>query len=331
MKILVTGGAGYIGSTVCSALEDKGHTPIIIDSLITGKKNYISNRIFYKGDISEKEILTEIFRDHPEIHTTIHCAGLIIVPESSKDPYKYYNENLIKSIQLFNNLLTLGQTRLIFSSTASLYKSSDGTMVTEKSELLPQSPYARTKMSIEMVLKDFSNSYNFKAISLRYFNPIGADPKMRTGPHTQNPSHVVGKLIESINSESNIFTITGTNWNTRDGTGIRDYVHVWDLAQAHVSAIEYFDNIVTQDTPYNVINLGTGEGTTVLELVTAFEEINGTKIIKVSSPPRQGDVAGGYTNRDKALNLLKWTPRMSIEQGLADALKWFNKNNVQSS
>ena len=326
MKVLVTGGAGYIGSTVCSALEDNGHTPIVVDSLITGKKEYIHGRHFYKADISNKKELQKIFTDHPDIFITIHCAGLIIVPESTLEPYKYYEENLIKSIKLFKNLLDLKKTKLIFSSTASLYKSSNGSMVTEESELLPQSPYAKTKLAIEMVLQDFANAYAFQSISLRYFNPIGADPKMRSGPHVENSTHVVGQLIESTKSKDMNFTITGTNWDTRDGTGIRDYIHVWDLAQAHVAAVESFDNIITSEVPNHIINLGTGEGTTVLELVSAFEEIIGSEIIKSKSGPRYGDVAGGYTNRDKAMKLLKWEPRMSIEQGLADAVKWFNKN-----
>ena len=327
MKVLVTGGAGYIGSTVCSALEDKGHTPIIIDSLVTGKEEFISERVFYKADINNRTVLKKIFKDHPDISITIHCAGLIIVPESTIDPYKYYEENLIKSIHLFKNLLALNNLKLIFSSTASLYKSVDGSMLTEESELSPQSPYAKTKLAIEMVLEDFSKAYNLEVISLRYFNPIGADPKMRSGPHLANPTHIVGKLVESAKSKNSTFTITGTNWNTRDGTGIRDYIHVWDLAQAHVSAVEYFDKIITPSARYHTINLGTGEGTTVSELITAFEEINGFDIIKTNSEPRDGDVAGGYTNRDKALTLLGWEPRMSLEQGLADALKWSNKNN----
>ena len=153
-------------------------------------------------------------------------------------------ENLIKSIHLFKNLLNLNKNKLIFSSTASLYKSSNGSMVTEESELAPQSPYAKTKLAIEMVLEDFANAYGLESIALRYFNPIGADPKMRSGPYFENPTHVVGKLIESTNSKNNIFRITGTDWNTRDGTGIRDYIHVWDLAQAHIAAVEYFDKIV---------------------------------------------------------------------------------------
>ncbi len=326
MKVLVTGGAGYIGSTVCSALEDNGHTPIIIDSLITGKKEYIHGRHFYKADIANTKELQKIFTDHPDIFITIHCAGLIIVSDSTLDPYKYYEENLIKSIKLFKNLLDLKKTKLIFSSTASLYKSSNGSMLTEESELLPQSPYAKTKLAIEMVLQDFAKAYTFQSIALRYFNPIGADPKMRSGPYVENSTHVVGKLIESTKSKDISFTITGTNWNTRDGTGIRDYIHVWDLAQAHVAAVESFDNIITSEMPNHTINLGTGEGTTVLELISAFEEIIGSEIIKSKSEPRYGDVAGGYTNRDKAMKLLKWEPRMSIEQGLADAVKWFNKN-----
>jgi UDP-glucose 4-epimerase len=177
-----------------------------------------------------------------------------------------------------------------------------------------------------MILQDFAHAYELKAIALRYFNPIGSDPQMRSGMHIWKPSHILGKLVDVAMGEDPVFNITGVDWPTRDGTGIRDYVHVWDLALAHVKAVEKFDQVIDAaadpDTPYVVINLGTGKGVTVRELVTAFEKVYGKEINKVEKPPRPGDVAGAYANADKAKKLLDWEAEQSIEQGIADALKW---------
>ena len=327
MKVLVTGGAGYIGSTICSALIDAGHTPIILDSLITGRAEFTKDRIFYKGDIADRAIVEQIFREHPEIVATIHCAALIVVPESVAKPYEYYRENVAKSLELFHLLKELGHGRVVFSSSASIYDVVPNFMVTEESPLRPSSPYARTKYMMEMILKDFCAAYpDMHGIALRYFNPIGADPMMRSGIHVEKPSHVLGKLVDVSMGKLPVFEITGVDWPTRDGTGIRDYIHVWDLARAHVQAVEQFEQVFQQsDDPesrYAVINLGTGHGVTVREIVTAFENVIGREINKKDSPPRPGDVAGSYANADTALRLLGWKAELPIEQGIADALKW---------
>jgi UDP-glucose 4-epimerase len=324
MKVLVTGGAGYIGSTICSALLDAGHTPVILDSLIVGKEEFTRGRIFYKNDIADEAALERIFTEHPDIYATIHCAALIIVPESVAKPYEYYHENVAKSLELFRVLNRLGCHRVVFSSSASLYDTVPGFMVTEDAPLRPSSPYARTKFMMEMILQDFCRTYDLRAIALRYFNPIGADPQMRSGLHIKSPSLVLGKMVAAARGEQPAFEITGTNWTTRDGTGIRDYVHVWDLAQAHLMAVAQFDQVFEKldGERYCVMNLGTGEGVTVRELLAAFEKVYGQAIPKVEKPPRPGDVAGAYANLDKAKRLLGWTPQLSIEQGIADALKW---------
>ncbi len=331
MKVLVTGGAGYIGSTICSALLDAGHTPIILDSLITGRAEFTKDHIFYKGDIADRTIVERIFREHPEIVATIHCAALIVVPESVAKPYEYYRENVAKSLELFNLLKELGHGRVVFSSSASIYDVVPNFMVTEESPLRPSSPYARTKYMMEMILKDFCAAYpDMYGVALRYFNPIGADPRMRSGIHVEKPSHVLGKLVEVSMGKLPVFEITGVDWPTRDGTGIRDYIHVWDLARAHVKAVEQFEQVFERsgdspsnpDSRYVVINLGTGSGVTVREIVTAFENVIGREINKKDSPPRPGDVAGSYANADTALRLLGWKAELPIEQGIADALKW---------
>ncbi|MCX6055190.1 MAG: UDP-glucose 4-epimerase GalE [Chloroflexi bacterium] len=326
MKYLITGGAGYIGSTIASALEEAGHTPVILDSLVTGRLEFTKGRLFYKADIADSKTVETIFREHPDIQATVHCAALIVVPESVSKPYDYYQDNVSKSIEFFFTLQRLGYGHVVFSSSASLYDTVPGFMVTEEAPLKASSPYARTKLMMEMVLKDFCSAYEMKGIALRYFNPIGADPKMRSGIHVKNPTHVLGKLVETAQGNIPVFEITGTHFPTRDGTGIRDYIHVWDLARAHVNAMTQFDAVFERagkpTSNYLVINLGTGHGVTVRELVNAFEKIYGQTINKKETGPRPGDVAGSYTNADTAKRLLGWKAELPIEQGIADALKW---------
>ncbi|MEM5775417.1 MAG: UDP-glucose 4-epimerase GalE [Anaerolineaceae bacterium] len=326
MKFLITGGAGYIGSTICSALEDTGHTPVILDSLVTGPRQFTRGRIFYQADIADRAALETIFRDHPDIHAAIHCAALIVVPESTEQPYEYYRENVGKSLELFHNLNDLGCKRVVFSSSAAIYDLVEGFMVTEESPVLPTSPYGRTKAIMEMVLRDFCTAYGMRGIALRYFNPIGADPKLRSGIHVPQPSHVLGKLVDTALGKQPEFVITGVDWPTRDGTGLRDYIHVWDLANAHIHAVTHFDEVFERagNPPdnYLVINLGTGRGVTVREIVDAFQKVYGQQIAVREAPPRPGDIAGSYANADKAGELLGWEATHSIEQGISDALRW---------
>ena len=329
MKVLITGGAGYIGSTVASAMDDTGYTPVILDSLVTGKREFVKNRIFYEGDIGDRQILEKIFSEHPDISCTIHCAALIVVPESVTQPYNYYRENVCKSLELFKTLIDLNHPRIIFSSSAAIYAPAPGFQVNEDSPLSANCPYAMTKIIMENVLKDFCNAYPLKCISLRYFNPIGADPELRTGPHNRHPSHLLGLLVETAAGRREVFQLTGVNWPTRDGSGIRDYIHVWDLAAAHIAALQKFDEAIAGDKSvtknYTVINLGTEKGVTVKEFFRAFEKVAGKKINMVETDPRPGDVAGGYASCEKAFKLLGWKVTRSIEEGITDALAWDKK------
>ena len=241
MRVLVTGGAGYIGSTIANALNDTGHQAVILDSLITGQKTFTKGHPFFEGDIADRALLERIFMEYPDIACTIHCAAIIVVPESVAQPYRYYRENVVKSLELFKHLEELGYPKAVFSSSASVYDAVPGFKVTEASPLKPSSPYARTKYMMEMVLEDLSHATLLRGIALRYFNPIGADPKLRSGVHVRQPSHVMGKLVDTALGKIPEFQITGVDWPTRDGSGIRDYIHVWDLAMAHVKAVESFD------------------------------------------------------------------------------------------
>ncbi|GGT56040.1 UDP-glucose 4-epimerase GalE [Streptomyces atratus] len=323
MDLLITGGAGFIGSTVASAALDAGHRPIILDNLVTGRREFTEGRIFYEGDIADRALLERVFDDFPDIEAVIHCAALIIVPDSVAAPIDYYRANVSKTLEMVDVLNKRGCRRLIFSSSASIYAVYDDFTVDESSDVAPLSPYARTKVHVEQMLEDIATATDLKVLSLRYFNPIGADPKMRTGLQIPSPSHALGKLIQ-IKREGEPFQLTGNDYPTRDGTGIRDYVHVWDLAQAHLAALDRFDKILESES-HRVVNLGTGTGTTVKELVAAFAAVTGEPVDVVPAPRRPGDSAGAYTRSDRAAVELGWTPRYSIEQGIADSLAWIEK------
>jgi UDP-glucose 4-epimerase len=321
VKILITGGAGFIGSTIASAALDAGVEPVLLDSFVTGRREFTAGRTSYEGDIADRALVERIFAEHPDIEAVIHCAALIVVPDSVARPLDYYEANVVKTLRLVESLLAVGCRRLIFSSSASIYQPDDDFSVDEESALAPLSPYARTKAVVEDLLRDVAAVTPLDVISLRYFNPLGTDPQLRTGLQVPEPSHALGKLIQ-LAERGEPFTITGTDYPTRDGTGIRDYVHVWDLAQAHLAALHRFDEALAGE-PSTVFNLGTGTGTTVRELVTAFESVLGRPVGVEEAPRRPGDSAGAYTRSDKARQRLGWTAQHTLEEGIADSLRWF--------
>jgi UDP-glucose 4-epimerase len=240
-----------------------------------------------------------------------------------REPYAYYDNNVTRSLTLFDELTRLGRTRMVFSSSGSIYAPSENFEVTEKSPLAPTSPYARTKLVVEMALADLCAATDLRAIILRYFNPIGSDPDFRTGIHDLLPSHVLGRLVAATRGDLDSFVITGTDLPTRDGTGIRDYVHVWDLARAHVAALERFDDVLAAEPlPSSIINVGTGRGTTVREMVSAFERVHGHKVPVTEGPGRPGDAIGAFANVDKAATLLGWRSELDLDDAIASALEW---------
>jgi UDP-glucose 4-epimerase len=326
MKVLVTGGAGYIGSITAKALEQAGHTPVILDSLLTGPRVFVKDRIFYEGDIADRQLVRRVVEEHPDLDATIHMAARIIVPESVAQPYEYYRDNVAKSLELFDELEKLGKPRVLFSSSASLYALKPEFEVVESDALDPGSPYARTKRMMEMVLEDMSRATGLRAIILRYFNPIGSDPDLESGIYDKEPSHVLGQLVMAARGIKDTFTITGTDHPTRDGTGIRDYIHVWDLAQAHVRAVEKFDDVLAAvDAPSTIINVGTGAGVTVRELVASFERVFGQEVPVTEAPPRPGDAVGAFANVDRSAELLGWKTTLTLDDAIASALAWGGK------
>ncbi len=328
MKILVTGGAGFIGSEICYALSDYGCEIVVLDSDIFEAENELSNCKFYLGDCANKKLLTKIFEENPDIEITIHCAEKSSVTMSIEHPYEYYSLNIVKSMELFKNLTEVGCKKIIFSSSAGIYDDLPGYMATELSPMKPRSPFTRSKYMTELILRDFCNAYDLKCIVLRYFNPVGADPKGRTGPKG-NESNVLKYLTEILDGKRQSFTISGNDWMTRDNTCIRDYIHVYDVAQANVKAVENFDMAFSQknshtDPNFIALNIGSGVDVTVREFIYAFENVTGEKIPIVYGPRRPGDIGGSYANINLAKRAIHWEPKLTVEEAILDYIKWYD-------
>lgn len=286
--------------------------------MVTGKRQFAGRYPLYLGDIADGTLIDRIFAERPGIGAVVHCAALIVVPDSVADPVGYYRANVAKSLEFTAHLLRNGCERMIFSSSASIYRAGPDLTVDEDSVIDPQSPYARTKAVCEAMFADIAASQPIRVLSLRYFNPIGADPRLRTGLQLRRPSHALGQMIRAY-EERTPFRLTGTGYPTRDGSGIRDYVHVWDLAAAHVLALGRFDAVTDG---HSVINLGTGHGTTVRELLAEFNAVTGRPVEVIEAPPRPGDTVGAYTRIDRAQRLLGWQPRYPIADGIRHSLEW---------
>lgn len=278
---------------------------VLLDDLSRGLRAFGEGRDLYVGDIADESLLDRLLGDHPDIDAVVHCAARIVVPESVADPLGYYDTNVGKTIVLLRRLRDAGISRIVFSSSAAVYAGESGEGVDESGLLAPASPYAVTKAMVERILDDAATAGDFRAIALRYFNPIGADPRLRTGQQTPTPSHALGKIMQA-RASGEPFQLTGTDWATRDGSGLRDYIHVWDLALAHVAAVQRFDEVATADRPYRVVNLGTGDGVTVRELIAAFERVTGAPLAVVETDRRPGDQAGAFAIVERAAEELGW-------------------------
>ncbi|UFU04119.1 UDP-glucose 4-epimerase GalE [Ruania suaedae] len=328
MKALVTGGAGYLGSLTATALEEAGHQVVVLDSLVGGRREFTHGRAFYRGDIADRDLLRRIVTEHPDVSVTVHMAARASVPDSVADPVTYYRENVAKSLELFEGLVAAGRPQVVFSSSAAVYGPSPTFEVDESAPVEPASPYARTKLMVEQMMTDMAGAGLLRGLILRYFNPIGSDPGLRSGIYASEPAHVLGQLIRTARGEQPEFTLTGTDLPTRDGTGLRDYVHAWDLARAHVRAVERFDDVldaVGEDTV--VLNVGTGAGVTVRELHAAVERVTGGPVPVREAPARPGDTVGAYANVDRARALLGWRSELTLDEAISSALAWAERRD----
>lgn len=331
MKILVCGGAGYIGSHTAVELLNNGHEIVVIDNLgnssekslervkqITGK-----NFPFYKADIRDRAALDQIFTEH-RIDAVIHFAGWKAVGESVEKPLMYYRNNLDSTITLCEAMLDHGVKRIIFSSSATVY-SADNTMpLDETCKLGCTNPYGWTKFMCEQILRDTANAHpDFSAVLLRYFNPVGAHESGLIGEDPNGiPNNLMPFVSQTAIGKREKVSVFGNDYPTRDGTGVRDYLHVVDLAQGHVAALDYAVNHIGSVA----INLGTGTGYSVLEMISAFGKACGHEIPYVFAPRRPGDLAEVYADPSKAKELLNWSAKKTLDDMCADAWNWQQKN-----
>ena len=331
MNILVTGGCGYIGSHTCCELLNKGHNVIIIDNLSNSKKevvNYIKeitgrDVTLYIGDVCDKDLLRKIFNEN-KIDSVIHFAGYKAVGESVKLPLKYYRNNLDSTLSLCEVMSEFDCKNLVFSSSATVYGIPKKLPIKEDFPLSTTNPYGSTKLMIEDMLRDLSVSDPEWSIAiLRYFNPIGAHESGLIGENPNGiPNNLMPYIVKVATKELEILSVFGNDYDTKDGTGVRDYIHVVDLAKGHIKAVEWVINNNGIDT----FNLGTGNGYSVLELVEAFKKYNNVDVPYKIVGRREGDVASCYADVSKAKDVLNWTAVYGIEDMVKDSYN-FVKNN----
>jgi len=335
MKVLVTGGAGYIGSHAILALLQKNHEAIIFDNLSTGNED-LANRLnstpLIKGDLLRPSDLKRVFQEN-NIDSVMHFAALASVPESVANPLKYYRNNVQGTLNLLSAMHDFGVKNFIFSSTAAVYGNPEKQPLSEDNACLPINPYGQSKMMVEKILKDLKDQGALEYISLRYFNAAGADPENRIGERHAQEDHLIPKILLAIceaqkNGENPRVSIYGKNYATSDGTCIRDYIHVMDIAHAHILALE---KLSSDQKISSVYNLGNQKGYSVLEIISAIEKITKIPLEKSFDEPRPGDPAILIASHDKIKKELHWKPRFSnIETIIKTAWEWTQKDNSPS-
>lgn len=325
--ILITGGAGYIGSHAVIKFIENGFDVVVFDNLETGHietietlKN-IGNVKFQKGDLRNIEDIRHLFETY-KIDAVIHFAAFSLVGESVENPAKYYRNNVIGTLNLLDIMLENNVKNIILSSTCATYGEPEYVPIDEKHPQKPINPYGNTKFVIEKILEDYDKAYDLKSIKLRYFNVAGCDEKIRIGEWHDPESHLIPNILKSAVSTGKIFKIFGDDYNTPDGTCIRDYVNVEDLAEAHLCAYKYLE----KEKISNAFNIGTESGNSVKEIFAVCEQITGKKIDVEVVERRSGDPDMLYSDSTKAKSFLKWKPQRTIEQSINSAYKWELKN-----
>lgn len=327
MSILVTGGAGYIGSHTVIELLNKEYEVIIVDNLsnssievidkiegITGEKVY-----FYNIDLLDEQSLIQVFQNH-QIKAVIHFAGFKSVAESVSNPIKYYENNILSTINLCKVMHSFGVYNLIFSSSATVYGNSEELPLTEDSSTKAINPYGRSKLMCEEILIDIANANNnWKIAMLRYFNPVGAHPSGKIGEKPNGvPNNLMPYIAQVATGKRDFLNVFGNDYPTKDGTGIRDYIHVVDLALGHIAALENLDEIDGID----IFNLGTGQGYSVLEVIKTFEKVNGVRVPYEIVGRRKGDIAISFADTTKSNTKLSWKATRKLEDMCRDVWRW---------
>ena len=319
-RILVTGGAGYIGSHAVLALLDAGWDVVVLDNLVTGFAWAVDPRAtFVEGAVEDVELTGRLIAEH-WIGAILHFAGSIVVPESVTDPLKYYRNNTAASRALIESAVTGGVRHFIFSSTAATYGEPEAIPVREDAPKRPINPYGRSKLMTEEMLKDVTAAHPMNHAALRYFNVAGADPDGRTGQSTAGATHLIKVAVEAVTGKRDHVSIFGSDFDTDDGTGVRDYIHVSDLAAAHVAAL---DALIARPAESYTLNCGYGHGYSVMEVLDAVDRVTNQPITRVLEERRAGDPAALVCDNSAIRAALDWTPRYDdLDRIVTDALAW---------
>ncbi len=319
--ILVTGGAGYIGSHVCKALRKKGYEPIVYDNLCSGNASAVKWGSFVEGDIRNREKLSETIKKFkPE--AIMHFAALIQVAQSVSDPSLYYNNNVYGSFCLLEEARLHDIQHMVFSSTAAVYGLPEVSPITESTKKAPINPYGRTKLMMEEMIADYSKAYGLNAAILRYFNAAGADPEGETGTAYKVDSHIIPLLMSVASDQLDSIKIYGTDYPTPDGTAIRDYIHVTDLADAHILALEH----LMEGRGSVTLNLGTTKGYSVADVVATARKVTGKTIPSINVERRAGDPSVLIADATQARGIFHWNPKLSdLEEIIKTAWNWKQK------
>lgn len=326
-RVLVTGGAGYVGSHACKALRAAGLLPVTYDNLSRGHRELVRYGPLEVGDICDSARLTEVFARHSPI-AVMHFAAFIAVGESVSEPGLYYRNNFSGALTLMEAARTAGINKLIFSSTAAVYGMPDRQPMPEDSPLAPINPYGSSKLMVELALRDFGEAHGLRSVSLRYFNACGADPSGEIGEWHDPETHLIPRALMAANGELEAIDVFGTDYATPDGTAIRDYIHVNDLAAGHVAALKYLEG----GGATTALNLGTGRGHSVREVIDAAMHATGTNIPVRYGPRRAGDPPVLVADASRAKSTLGFEPEwIDIEAIIASAWKWYQSAKKQAS
>ena len=302
MSILITGGAGYVGSHTVKLLSQRGERVIVFDNLSRGHRDNLKWGRFFRGDLSRPSDIEQCFTMFKDIRLVIHFAAYAYVGESIKNPSIYYSNNVSSTINLLDAMKKFRINTIIFSSTCATYGNPKVLPISEENPQDPINPYGWSKLTTERIIKDYSQAYDFRYIILRYFNAAGADLELELAERHNPETHLIPRLVMAATGIINKIVINGNSYNTPDGTCIRDYIHVWDLARAHVMAMD----MILNNGVSNIFNLGTGSGFSIMELISSIEYVSGKSIQAVFGQKRRGDPAILIANIDKAQNVLGW-------------------------
>jgi UDP-glucose 4-epimerase len=321
MNVLVTGGAGYIGSLTVHLLRERGYNVVVYDSMEFGHRAAIGDTPLVEGDIADEALLTQVFRDH-SIDAVIHFAAYKAAGESMEQPERYFQNNVCGTLALLRAMHGSNVRRIVFSSSCSVYGTPDKLPVSENNPLHPESPYAESKLMVEQMLKWFDVCHSLRYVSLRYFNAAGAAPDGSIGEDWTVTLNLIPLVMKAALGRRPKVQVFGTDYPTRDGTAIRDYIHVIDLADAHIKALEYMQ----QHDRSDIFNLGTGTGSTVQEVIDATKGISGVEVPVEYVGRRAGDPVAIYADLEKARSLLGWEPRSDLDEIIRSAWNWHSSH-----